>query len=95
MSKTLGELGKQIEMHFYFMAKFTKCFRQVQQVGHCCNETDWYLLYKANYTQSLNNSVWCMAHNKYFTFYTAYDMHFVTCNLKKSKTCALYIYITF
>ena len=32
LSKTLGELGQQIEMHLHLLAKFTKCFRQVQQV---------------------------------------------------------------
>ena len=32
LSKTLGELSQQIEMHLHFLAKFTKCFRQVQQV---------------------------------------------------------------
>ena len=32
LSKTLGELGQQIWMHFNFLAKFNKCFRQVQQV---------------------------------------------------------------
>ena len=30
--KALGELGHKIEMHFYLLAKFTKYFRQVQQV---------------------------------------------------------------
>ena len=32
LSKTLGELGQQIEMHIHLLAKFTKCFRQVEQV---------------------------------------------------------------
>ena len=32
LSKTLGGLGQQTRMHFYFLAKFTKCFRQVQPV---------------------------------------------------------------
>ena len=32
LSKALGELGEKIEMHLYWLAKFTKCFRQVQQV---------------------------------------------------------------
>ena len=32
LSKTLGELGQKIEMHLYFLAKFTKSFRQFQQV---------------------------------------------------------------
>ena len=32
LSKALGELGHKIELHFYLLAKFTKCFRQVQQV---------------------------------------------------------------
>ena len=32
LSKKLGELGQQILMHYNFFAKFTKCFRQVQQV---------------------------------------------------------------
>ena len=32
LSKTFGELGQQIEMHLHLLAKFTKCFRQVQQV---------------------------------------------------------------
>ena len=31
-SKTFGELGPQIEMHLHLLAKFTKCFIQVQQV---------------------------------------------------------------
>ena len=32
LSKTLGELGQQIEMHLDLLAKFTKCFKQVQKV---------------------------------------------------------------
>ena len=32
LSKSLGELGQQIQMHLHLLAKFTKCFRQVQQV---------------------------------------------------------------
>ena len=32
LSKTLGELGQQIWMRFNFLVKFTKCFRQFQQV---------------------------------------------------------------
>ena len=32
LSKVLGELGQEIEMHLYLLAKFTKCFKQVQQV---------------------------------------------------------------
>ena len=32
LSKTLGELGQKIEMHLYLLAKFTKYFRQVQEV---------------------------------------------------------------
>ena len=33
LSKTLGELGQQIEMHLHVLVKFTKCFRQVQQLN--------------------------------------------------------------
>ena len=33
LSKALGELGQTIKMLFYFLAKFTKCFRQVQRVN--------------------------------------------------------------
>ena len=32
LSKTLGELGQKIDMHLHFLAKFTKCLRQVQPV---------------------------------------------------------------
>ena len=32
LSKAPGELGQQLEMHFNLLAKFTKCFRQIQQV---------------------------------------------------------------
>ena len=32
LSSALGEFGQQIWMHFNFSAKFTNCFRQVQQV---------------------------------------------------------------
>ena len=32
LSKTLAELGQQIEINLHLLAKFTKCFRQVQQV---------------------------------------------------------------
>ena len=32
LSKALGELGQKIEMHLHWLAKFTKCFRQVQKV---------------------------------------------------------------
>ena len=32
LSKALGELGQKKEMHLYLLAKFTKCFRQFQQV---------------------------------------------------------------
>ena len=32
LSKALGDLGQKIEMHLYLLAKFTKCFRLVQQV---------------------------------------------------------------
>ena len=32
LSKALGELGQKIEMHLHLLAKFTQCFRQVQQV---------------------------------------------------------------
>ena len=32
LSKTLGELDQQIWMHLNLLAKFTQCFRQVQQV---------------------------------------------------------------
>ena len=31
VSKTLGKLGQQIEMHLHLLAKLTKCFRKVQQ----------------------------------------------------------------
>ena len=36
LSKTLGELGQQIEMHLHLLAMFTKYFRQVEQV-HALN----------------------------------------------------------
>ena len=36
LSKTLGELGQRIEMHLHLLAKFTKCFRQVQQEKVLC-----------------------------------------------------------
>ena len=32
LSKALGEFGQKIEMHLHLEAKFTECFRQVQQV---------------------------------------------------------------
>ena len=57
LSKALGELGQTIEMHLYLLAKFTKCFIQVQQVevinkGHedlCWPLIDTYkLLYTVN-----------------------------------------------
>ena len=32
LSNALRELGQKIEMHLHLLAKFTKCFRQVQQV---------------------------------------------------------------
>ena len=32
LSKTFGEYGQQIEIHLHLLAKFTKCFRQVQQL---------------------------------------------------------------
>ena len=32
LSKALGELGQKIEIYLHLLAKFTKCFRQVQQV---------------------------------------------------------------
>ena len=31
LSKALGELGQKIEIHLHWLAKFTKCFRQVQK----------------------------------------------------------------
>ena len=32
LSNALCELGQKIELHLHLLAKFTKCFRQVQQV---------------------------------------------------------------
>ena len=32
LSKTLGELGQKKRLHLHLLAKFTKCFRQVQPV---------------------------------------------------------------
>ena len=32
LSKAVGELGLKIDMHLHLLAKFTKCFKQVEQV---------------------------------------------------------------
>ena len=32
LSKVLGELGQEIYMYLYLLAKFNKCLKQVQQV---------------------------------------------------------------